>query len=1490
MQKLSTGAGTVSPLASRRRRQLASSTGLALVLCLAAGLAAGDTIRWDSGNAPGFQSGDGNWNTTDTNWRDNAAPAGNLAFQNGDTVVFGGPDSGATVTINQGGTVRVGGMTFTEDGYTIAGAGAADRIVVTDPGGGSVTLRVTGSNTATIAARLSDGGVGSVRTVTVNNDENARLVLTADNAGGAIQQLAFDVTGGTLEARGDIETNAVVVARNGGRFLATGTAAISAGARAGNGGTVIGAGGDFAGGVLVEQGGTYRVTGDSTGNVTQTGGTVNVTGSGTLDGSLTISAGNATNDGTITGALAQSGGTVTSNGNVGGPVALTGGQFTNGGGAISGATVVNGAGAVLVAAGGDFAGGLEVRRGTVSVTGNSSAELTQTGGTVTVQSGGILQGNVALSGGSVAIAGGGTRGELDGAITQSGGAVTNAGILRGGVTITAGQFSGQGSGEVRGLTAVSGAGLVVTGSSDFTGGVQVSGGEHRVTGDSTGNVRQTGGLVTVSTTGRLDGRLTQSGAGTARNAGLIAGDVVKSAGTLVNLGSGTIGEAGDELRQSAGTTGNRGRVVSDVFLSGGTFNQKAGTVLGDVRVTGGRLAASGGRLSGSVRNTGGAVDVTGAVEAAIVTGAGGTTTVTSTGALTGAQTVAGGTLRNDGRMNGSVRVNNGTFAQAGVVAGTVRVEGGTVRQQAGSDTRGQTTVNGGILRVEGGRLSGGAVAAGVGRILVTGAGRGNVTVAATATDAFPGADRNLNVTAGGRLTGNVTVAGGSAASDGRINGRLTVSGGDFEARQGSLVTGASQVTGGTVTLRGGDFTGGLSAIGSGRILVRTAGIASSPDAVAKAADVTVGPGGTLDIGTGDALEGAVTATGGTITNLGTLDGTLAASGGTTAQRGLITGTVRIGGTAVMNTFAGSRIDGRTTLVDGGRIVAAGGDFAGGLAVNDGGFLDVAGAIGGPLSTDGTGRILNRGTIGGSLANDGTATGAGVFGGIVTNTGLIHNGQGGGNLQLLGGLRGGEAPGSGVVDLTRMTATGDEAQIAGAGVSGGQTFRFNVDLAGRTADRLTLQSGASLEGNLRFELYEAGVQGDGGVSTLASDDLTGSIVLADAAGGSLTLPVETNLPFSTSRIVLGLDFDDQGRVVLESDFNPAFGAIVGNIVLTQSLIGSVINRPTSAAFTPLQDAEDPCGPGMWGRLTGGQADATGTVTTDRTTTQTATDASFSGILLGGDFSCSRGVTGGVNFAVGGILGMNRGSTTQPISAAIFSSGGTPVTGTTSVNESDFTQTYLGAYGVFTRGPLAADLQFRVENTEFDISNVPVAGAVGLFGDTSFGSDAQTLSGAVTYTFPIPESEFALTPRLGFSWTSTSTDEIRLSNPTGGADDILRVEDFDNQVGFVGLAVSRSRPLATNDGGTSLFLSGTYYSDFASDPTATLVIAGDPANTESLTLTNLGSYGEISAGWSYVRQLTNGVGGARLMSATIRGDARSGGNLDSWGLTGQLRLQF
>ena len=56
-------------------------------------------------------------------------------------------------------------------------------------------------------------------------------------------------------------------------------------------------------------------------------------------------------------------------------------------------------------------------------------------------------------------------------------------------------------------------------------------------------------------------------------------------------------------------------------------------------------------------------------------------------------------------------------------------------------------------------------------------------------------------------------------------------------------------------------------------------------------------------------------------------------------------------------------------------------------------------------------------------------------------------------------------------------------------------------------------------------------------------------------------------------------------------------------------------------------------------------------------------------------------------------------------------------------------------------------------------------------------------------------------------------------------------------------------------------------------------------------NLGAYAEVSAGLNYVRILPlDAPLGAKQLSASIRGDLRSSEQLESWGITGQFRIQF
>ena len=53
----------------------------------------------------------------------------------------------------------------------------------------------------------------------------------------------------------------------------------------------------------------------------------------------------------------------------------------------------------------------------------------------------------------------------------------------------------------------------------------------------------------------------------------------------------------------------------------------------------------------------------------------------------------------------------------------------------------------------------------------------------------------------------------------------------------------------------------------------------------------------------------------------------------------------------------------------------------------------------------------------------------------------------------------------------------------------------------------------------------------------------------------------------------------------------------------------------------------------------------------------------------------------------------------------------------------------------------------------------------------------------------------------------------------------------------------------------------------------------------------AYGGISLGVNYIRLLNTGSDGkARQLSAAARFDYRSGSNVDSYGITGQVRIQF
>ena len=285
--------------------------------------------------------------------------------------------------------------------------------------------------------------------------------------------------------------------------------------------------------------------------------------------------------------------------------------------------------------------------------------------------------------------------------------------------------------------------------------------------------------------------------------------------------------------------------------------------------------------------------------------------------------------------------------------------------------------------------------------------------------------------------------------------------------------------------------------------------------------------------------------------------------------------------------------------------------------------------------------------------------------------------------------------------------------------------------------------------------------------------------------------------------------------------------------------------------------------------------------------TTLSATFAGVQLGGDFACFNGSVRGWDLAAGGILGFNQGSVDLPVQVPDSTSGVGFVT--TSQTDAKFDQFYGGIYLTAARGPLAFDLQYRLEKTDLNVNNVAVAGFASLgLTDEDFSSDARTFSGSVSYAFPIRETNLVIVPTAGFALTRTKTDVIEFDNGT----DTLQLDDFDNNRAFVGATLARTILNDSDNSFARQFVTATYYADFADDPTSTFTfVDGGATGTQNVVNQNLGSYGEISAGYNYVRIFDDGQAiPARQLDASIRADARFGGQLDSWGLTGQLRLQF
>ncbi len=1444
-------------------------------------------------------------NVTGGNFSAFLTNSGNTITMTGDSTMTGTMGTtGGTMIMAAGATtaaIAVGGTgatgVFTTNGGALAGNAQLVNL-------STATININGSETIGSISQSSGGtiNVAGGATLTVNGTTNAFNATGASSIGNDILGAGtLNVTGGTttVQAGGNVATATTIGA--GGTVVNNGAMAgvSNAGSITNNGVagalTNTGAGTGSNTGTLASlthsSTALFNNAGAITGNVTVNSGTVTLSGASNIGDASTV---------TVTGGILNAGvadtigGLVANGGTTNVSAVLTMGELSGTAGSIA----MTGTGGLIV---GDSDLVNSSFGGVISGTGALEKVGTDT---LTLTGANSFSGTTTVSGGTLALTGSGSLDSASlvisaaGSVTSDGGAfdsamvVTNNGLpaalaapfglmLTGGGDETIAEMDGNGttdlsSGSVLSLTSgtsdiagvISGdGGLTVTGSSitNLTA-VNTYTGETVVNSGGALNLNGVGAIASAVVTISGNGALTTDGDGIADTAAV---SVAGANGILRVNGTETIGSL----------TQNGGFVNGTSTLTTTSFAQTGGTTSGTVTVSTGTFSQNGGTIgTGTTVTQSGGATMSGGSVAGVLTGAGtvtvqtGTTTVTGTIASTNV-TVASGELSLDGGEGLTTATDltvNGGLVDVNIdeAIATLNGSGGTVDVDAANTlTLGEATLD---------------TATYAGNVT----GAGDLIKLGTNTQVFSGVNGltgTVDVNAGTlRITGTIaatdleTAAAGTLETDGSalVSGAVVTNAGTFRITAGTETINAVNGAG-TVDLATGNLTlaGANSAIsgaitGSGTLTVNAA---ADGDATGGATLVLSGDSNTFT-GTTQVTDGTlqVTATGnlGGAVNVatlglvqlqgGTLGGTLTNTGGEVQARGTISGNVvnnnvGVGGGADEGIFATTGdltfTPGATrTFTNAGTVTVTAGSILGlGSYTNQsGGLTTVSGGrtLQATTVTNDAGAVmaLDGGTVDGSLTNNGTLQSNGTS----TITGNLSNG--------------------GTVDL-QDGATDDVLTVNG-GVSGTGSYQLDLNLSDGTSDRVagTLATASTI--NLDFTITGNGYIGS--AITVFSGAAGGAAVT-----GSSALPVGGSIIYTLDQV--GSD------IQVRSQVNPAVGGVAASASMTQALIGTIVNRPTSPFVSGLA-AEEGCSQGGYFRATGGRATVAGQSSSNGFTTNNSISSDFYGVQGGYDVGCFDGrFFDGWDGAAGVMLGYNAGSTDQ----SLFSDPTQPGL-TTGLLGTDFTQNYIGLYVAGAKDRLSADLQLRYDDASFDLSETTLVGLpVGLDG-LSYSTKATTIGTRVSYRMDVNEEKgINFVPTAGFNLTHVSGDTLTLS---GG--ETLELEAFTSVVGFVGGALART--FIAEDGGsaTTAFVSGNYYQDFGGDRGALFDTDGDGLNPEPVSVASIGGFGEFSLGLNYVKILDAGTAaGAKQLNASIRGDLRIGENVsDAYSVTAQVRLSF
>ncbi|MGI9356392.1 MAG: autotransporter outer membrane beta-barrel domain-containing protein, partial [Rhizobiaceae bacterium] len=216
---------------------------------------------------------------------------------------------------------------------------------------------------------------------------------------------------------------------------------------------------------------------------------------------------------------------------------------------------------------------------------------------------------------------------------------------------------------------------------------------------------------------------------------------------------------------------------------------------------------------------------------------------------------------------------------------------------------------------------------------------------------------------------------------------------------------------------------------------------------------------------------------------------------------------------------------------------------------------------------------------------------------------------------------------------------------------------------------------------------------------------------------------------------------------------------------------------------------------------------------------------------------------------------------------------------SVTYSDFTQGYFGGYLTVAKDSFSGDLQARYGRTDFTFNNP----SLGLQ-NSGLDSDRFTLSGSGTYTKYLTGAfeSVSLRPFAGFALSHTESDVLKFA---GNLE--LAPNDFFTAIGFAGMTIATDIVAESGSEAYQPFITATIYNDFGEDPDAIFTDMNSGV-TQLIESENLGAFAEFSLGFNYVKILDDSK--LRQLTTSFRADYKFGDQVDGFGVTGQVRLQF